>query len=175
MRVVAGIGIPVILTICAGCGAPEEHGSTHPPAVATLADRAGQTEPAPRDLSAVDGCATVTGQEVVEIAGAAKLASPPAPIPAGCMYVVELNGGAGEGYQFRYDGTGMQKLLIEHLEPAENMRKIEGPWEDARIGPQPLGAGTRMIVVLDALGIELSGDRPEPLIEIAKLAAARAP
>jgi hypothetical protein len=55
------------------------------------------------------------------------------------------------------------------------MRRVEGPWDDGRIGPQPLGGGTRFVAVRGDLGIEVTGDRDEPMIEIAKLAASRVP
>jgi hypothetical protein len=150
---------------CVSCGEPK-------PAAAAAGSAAPAAAP---DLSAVRGCEIVMPAEVVSIAGAAKLATAPTALPAGCLYVVETADGRAESYQFRFDGTGMQRLLIEHLTPEEKMRRIEGPWVDARIGPQPLGGGTRLIVVLGALGIEVTGDRGEPMVEIAKLAATRAP
>lgn len=55
------------------------------------------------------------------------------------------------------------------------MEKVAGPWDDAMIGPQSLGKGIRLIAVAGGVGIEVSGDRNEPIVALAKLAATRVP
>jgi hypothetical protein len=167
--------VPIAAALaCAACGSSEEAavgdsgpigtGGAAPPTVASQ-----------RDVSGIKGCEVVRGSEVVTIAGGTKLSLPPTANPGGCMYVVEMADGAGESYQFRYDGSGVDRALIEHFTPEESMRRVEGPWDDGRIGPQPLGGGTRFVAVRGDVGIEVTGDREEPMIEIAKLAASRAP
>lgn len=166
--------VPLAMALaCAACGPPE----AAPAGDAAPSETGGApaAAAAQRDVSGINGCELVRGDEVVRIAGGTKLSLPPTAYPGGCMYVVERADGAAESYQFRYDGTGIDRAMIEHFTPEENMRRVEGPWDEGRIGPQPLGGGTRFLAVRGDLGLEVTGDRAEAMIEIAKLAAARAP
>ena len=168
-----------LLIMLVGCGQPSEEAATAAPATSgTAMHGAAAASGAPvvdRDVSGVDGCKLITSPEIVALAGAAKLAAPPTSFPAGCLYVVEMPGGAGESYQFAYQAASLERMLIEHTEPDEHMEKVSGPWDSAMMGPQPLGKGIRLIAVTGGVGIEVSGDRPEPIMALAKLAAERAP
>jgi hypothetical protein len=158
------------------CGNPGDETTAASSATAAKEASPNASQPAgvrPRDLSAIDGCEVVKSNEVVSLAGAAKLAAPPTKFPAGCMYVLEMPDGAGESYQVSLQDPALDKMLLEQLTPEDKMEKVAGPWDDARIGPEPLGKGIRMIVLRRDLAIEVAGNRRQPMVEIAKLAAAR--
>ena len=170
-----------VLAMAALAIAACDSGKKEAPAPAKPAASAAKSAPAApaareRDLSSLQMCEIVTGGEVVKIAGAAKLAAAPTQVPRMCMYVVQKSDGAGEGFNLRVEAASMEAMLIDHLTPQEKMEKVAGPWDDARIGPQPLGGGLRLMVLRRGdIGIEVTGKRKEPMIEIAKLASSRIP
>ncbi len=172
MRAIVFASTLLAALACVGCSSPDDT-STNTEPTAAAATRSAPA--AARDVSGLKACELVPGAEVVKIAGASKLAAPLTAYPGGCMYVVQMADGAGESYQLRYDGSGLNRLLIEHFTPEENMRAIEGPWEQGFIGPQLLGGGTRFVAVRGDLSVEVTGDRAQPMVEIAKLAVSRAP
>jgi len=164
----------VALTIAA-CDSGEKKASA-PAKPASATTKAAPAAAAERDLSGLQMCEIVKGGEVVKIAGAAKLAAAPTQVPRGCMYVLEKSDGAGEGFNLRVEAASLEAALIDHLTPQEKMEKVAGPWDDARIVPQPLGGGLRLMVLRRGdLGIEVTGKRKEPMIEIARLASSRIP
>lgn len=175
MRMLAMVAVGLLVLASAACDSGKK-GAAAPTKPASSA--ATPTSAAPgkreRDLSTLQLCEIVKGEEIVKIAGAAKLAAPPAQLPGGCMYVVEKSGGAAEGYNLRIESATMEAMVIDQLKPEDKMDNVPGPWDDARIGKQPLGDGLRLMVLRrNDLGIEVTGARKEPMIEIAKLAATR--
>src|SRR5688500_15004558 len=84
---------------CTSCGgAPDENVPVGTGADAAAAVAAADSSAPAHDVSALNGCEIVRGEEVVRIAGATKLSLAPTAYPAGCMYVVEMAGGGGESY-----------------------------------------------------------------------------
>jgi hypothetical protein len=160
----------------AACDSKKE---TPPPAKASSGPaKAKSAAPAARerDLSGLQLCEIVKGAEVVKIAGGAKLAAPATSVPRGCMYVVERPGGGADHFNLRVESASLEAMLIDHLEPQEQIEKVAGPWDDARLSRAKLGGGLRLMVVRRGdLGIEVAGERKEAMIEIAKLASSRIP
>jgi hypothetical protein len=129
-----------------------------------------------RDLSGLQLCEIVKGAEVVKIAGGAKLAAPATSVPRGCMYVVERPGGGADHFNLRVESASLEAIVIDSLTPQEQIEKVAGPWDDARLSRAKLGGGLRLMALRRGdIGIEVAGERKEAMIEIARLASSRIP
>jgi hypothetical protein len=145
-------------------------------APASSAPAASAPAPAPkkgRAISALRACEIVSDKEVASLAGGKSLVTPTHKGPI-CMYVVELPGGDVESYQLLFQSPDLIEPLLIHLSPAEKGEEIPGLWDEAYLGPEPFGKGLRILAIRrgDA-GMEVSGDRREVILGIAKAAASR--
>jgi len=163
-----------VLAACACSGKEAQQPSAPPgaPAAAVAAGPVASTSQS-RDLSSLKACEIVTGDEVAKIVGG-KLATPAAAGSRGCMYVIEMPGGAGEGYTLRFEDAAVMEQLLKVQAAGEKGENITGPWDEAWLGKKPLGSGLRLWAVRGGdVAIDVGGDRKEPIIEIAKVAASR--
>ncbi|MHB8882050.1 MAG: hypothetical protein ACYC69_11145 [Thermodesulfovibrionales bacterium] len=148
--------------------APQDAPQARPSAVPAAA------RPAPqgRDISGLKACEIVTPDEAASRAGGKLLARP---IPGGstCMYVLEVPKGT-ESYNFRIQPASMYEALLSVKSEKEKGEKIPGLWEEAYLAPRDLTKGFSLIALKRGdIAIEVSGERREVLLEIAKLAVSR--
>lgn len=167
--------LPFTVFAAFACGSKEAQPPAATPGAPIAAVAAGPAASASqtRDLTSLKACEIVTGDEVAKIVGG-KLATPPAASGRGCMYVIELPGGAGEGYTLRFEEASVMEQLLKMQTAGEKGENIGGPWDEAWLGKKPLGEGLRLWAVRRGdVAVDVGGERKEPILEIAKLAASR--
>jgi hypothetical protein len=126
------------------------------------------------DIASFRACEIVTPQEAATIIGGKLLNEPPAGFP-NCAYVMEV-GGATESYRLSFSTPAMYEALLETQSAAERGDPVAGLWDEAYVQPRALGNGyTLMALQRGKLALEVSGDRKEPLAELARLAVSRVP
>ncbi|TAN43361.1 MAG: hypothetical protein EPN25_00865 [Nitrospirae bacterium] len=145
--------------------APQAKPSTVPAATA-------QSAPKGRDISGMKACEIVTPDEAAARAGG-KLLTKPIPGGSTCMYVLEVPKGT-ESYNFSIQPAAMYEALLSVKSEKEKGEKIPGLWEEAYLAPRDLTKGFSLIALKRGdIAIEVSGERKEVLLEIAKLAVSR--
>ena len=126
----------------------------------------------PPDIKA---CEIVTGEEVAKLADG-KMLVKPGSTSFFCNYVVELEGGAAESYQLTFDSASSTELILEHSSEEEKGEKVDGILDEAYLGISPLSEQVQLTALQKGkLGMVVSGDREEVVLEIARLAVTRLP
>lgn len=129
--------------------------------------------PAP-DIAGLKACEIVTPQEAATIIGGKLLNEPPAGF-ASCAYVVEVNG-TTESYRIIFAAPDMYAAMFEAQSDAERGAPVAGLWDEAYFQPRGMEGGYSLVALQRGkLALEVSGDRKEPLLELAKLAVSRVP
>jgi hypothetical protein len=125
-----------------------------------------------RDVSALKACEVVTPQEAAGIIGGRLLSEPPAGFP-NCAYVVEVNG-TTESYRLVFAEPGLYAATVGLPEFQQKAERLTGLWDEAYVHPREMGEGFSVIAVRRGdIAMEVSGERKEPAIEIAKLAVSQ--
>lgn len=161
----------------ASCGGHDSGSKPAQDATASAAAPAAASAPAasvppPRDVSAIKACEIMPPQEVSTIVGGRLLNEPPAGF-ANCAYVVEA-GGATEQYRLVFAEPGMYTAMLDVQSEAEKGERVQGLWDEAYLQARQGADGFTLIVIRRGdLALEVSGDRKEPVLEIARLAASR--
>jgi hypothetical protein len=175
------IGVTVLVMSVVACGGKSTPEQAAPAATAapapTLAenDTASATTGAPAlDIAGLKACEIVTPQEAATIIGGKLLNEPPAGF-SNCAYVVEVNG-TTESYRLNFAAPEMYAALFEAQSDAERGVPVAGLWDEAYVHPRAMGSGYSLVALQRGkLGLEVWGDRQEPLLELAKLAVSRVP
>jgi len=179
MRAVVGVTVLVMCVVaCDGRSTPDQVASPAPPAQAptlTESNTAAAVTGSPAlDIASLRACEIVTPQEAATIIGGKLLNEPPAGF-SNCAYVVEV-AGATESYRISFSAPAMYEALLETQSDAERGESVAGLWDEAYLQPRALGSGYSLVALQRGkLALEVSGDRKEPLIELARLAVSRAP
>ena len=125
-----------------------------------------------RDISTLRACEIVSPQEAAGIIGGKLLNEPPVGLP-NCGYVVEV-GGQTESYRLVFAEPGLYAASFTLPEFKEKAERLTGLWDEAYVHPREMSEGFSVIAVRRGdIAVEVSGERREPAIEIAKLAASR--
>lgn len=163
------------LAACGGGGEPQTSTSPAPAAGPGTAapPRLAQAPATPaRDVSTLRACEIVTPAEAAAIVGGTLLNEPP-PGFANCAYVVEANG-ATESYRLVLSEPGLYTSLLDVQGEAEKGERVAGLWDEAYVQPRSAGTGVSVIVVKrGSLALEVSGERRDPALAIARLAVSR--
>ena len=164
---------------CGGKSAPEQSTPAQAPSAQapTLAESnaaAATTGPPALDIERLKACEIVTPQEASTIIGGALLNEPPTGFP-NCAYVVDVKGNT-ESYRLSFSTPEMYVAMLESQSEAERGEPVAGLWDEAYVQPRAVGSGySLMVVQRGKLALEVSGDRKEPLVALAKLAVSRVP
>lgn len=163
---------------CGGKSTPEQAAPTAASAQApTLAENntAAATTGSPAlDIASLKACEIVTPQEASTIIGGKLLNEPPAGF-SNCAYVVEVDG-TTESYRISFSTPAMQAALLEAQSDAERGELVAGLWDEAYVQPRAPDSGYSLVALQRGkLALEVWGDRKEPLVELARLAASRVP
>lgn len=151
-----------------GRGAQETPG----PVAATTAAAGQAAAPPRRDVSRLKACEIVSPKEAATIVGGTLLNQPPAGF-ANCTYVVEVTQGT-ESYRLNFADPQLYTAMLNTQSEAEKGEQLSGLWDEAYVQPRALGSGFTVIAVRRGdLAMEVSGDRKEPAVAIAKLAISR--
>jgi hypothetical protein len=164
-----------LAVVLAACGAdPQPTAPDGAPAAAPSAARpeeAAEAAPA-RDLAAIDLCRLVKVEEVASLAGGTP-ATQPSWNGGACMYVVETSGDT-ESYLAALYPASAARALLDAQTPAEKGEQVEGAWQEAWLGPRIGGSGFTLVALRDdGLALEVSGDRRDVVLAVAKLASDR--
>jgi hypothetical protein len=125
-----------------------------------------------RDISALKACEIVPPQDVISIVGGKLLNEPPAGFP-NCVYVLEVEGNT-ESYRLVFAEPQLYTAMLDSQGDVEKGERLAGLWDESYLQPRASGAGFSLIAVRRGdIALEVSGDRREPVIAIAKLAASR--
>ena len=181
MNIRSVISVTVLLMGVVACGGKSTPEQAAPVAAATQAPTlaGNDTSAAPAgapalDIASLKACEIVTPQEAATIIGGKLLNEPPAGF-SNCAYVVEVTG-ATESYRISFSTPAMYEALLETQSDAERGESIAGLWDEAYLQPRALGSGYSLVALQRGkLALEVSGDRKEPLLELAKLAVSRVP
>lgn len=123
----------------------------------------------------IQACNIVSGEEVARLAGG-KLLVKPGSTSFFCNYVVEREDGGVESYQLTFDSASSTALLMEHRNPTEKWEKIDGILDEAYLGRSSMTEQFQFQALLRSkLGLNVTGDRKEVVLQIARLAASRLP
>ena len=175
------IGVTALLigvVACGGKGAPEQAAtpalSEQAPASVESSPAAATTGSSAVDLASLKACEIVTPQEAATIIGGKLLNEPPAGF-SNCAYVVEVDG-TTESYRISFSAPAMHEAMLETQSVAERGESIAGLWGEAYLQSRAPESGYSLVALQRGkLALEVSGDRKEPLIELAKLAVSRVP
>jgi len=175
-RLTPGVAVLLVvgLTSCGRSEPPQQATASPPPAAAPAApspDAAASPAVPARDVSTLKACEIVTPQEAATIAGGQLLNEPPAGF-ANCAYVVEV-GGNTESYRLLLTEPGLYTAMLDAQSPAEKGERIDGLWDEAYVQPRTTGGISVIVLRRGDLALEVSGDRRDPALEIARLAASR--
>jgi hypothetical protein len=125
------------------------------------------------DPAKIRACDVVTGAEVAS-AAKGKLVSPPLGSGPSCRYTVEVAGGAVEAYQTMFQPAAGAQAVVAAQSPAERGEKIAGLWDEAYAGKRPMADGFSVLAIRRGdIAIEVTGERRDVALAIAKLAASR--
>jgi len=164
----------MLTSVLASCGTGEQES---PASVPPLADTPLQAEASAAskpslDITALQACNIVKPAEVAAIVGGT-LATESTWSGPNCMYVIELGTGV-ESYRVSYQEPGMMAAMLDVMTPEEKGESISGEWDEAWFGKQAIGGGLHLLALRRGeLAMEISGERREPVLELARLAAAR--
>lgn len=178
MRTRPTVGIALIAMALASCGGSTSGDSktsgaaSRPEAGAPAASQAaGATRPG-RDVSTLKACEIVTPQEAAGIIGGKLLNEPPAGF-ANCAYVVEVGGGT-ESYRLMFAEAGLYAATFSLPDFKEKAERLTGLWDEAYVHPREFGTGFSVIAVRRGdVALEVNGERKDPAVAIARLAASR--
>jgi hypothetical protein len=180
MRTVIGVTMLVLgVVACSGESAPEQTTRAPPPSAQgpapaegdAVAVTAGSTAPRIESLKA---CEIVTPQEASEIIGGELLNEPPTGLP-NCAYVLDVKG-TTESYRLSFSTPDIYVAMLESQNEEERGEPVAGLWDEAYVQPRAIGSGYSLVVIQRGkLALEVSGDRKEPLVPLAKLAVLRVP
>jgi len=160
------IGVMAVTFSCSK--APQEA----PPGKPSAVPAATKSPAKGRDISALKACEIVTPDKAASIAGGKLLTMPPAG-GSTCMYVLEVPKGT-ESYNFTIKSAAAYEALLLVKGEKEKGEKIPGLWEEAYLAPRELAKGYSLIALKRGdIAIEVTGERKEVLIEIARIATAR--
>jgi hypothetical protein len=175
------IGVTVLLVGVVACGGKSTPEQAAPAATSAQAptlpenDTAAATTDSPAlDIASLKACEIVTPQEAATIIGGKLLNEPPAGF-SNCVYVVEVNG-TTESYRVSFAAPAMYAAMFEAQSEAERGVPVAGLWDEAYVHPRAVDSGYSLVALQRGkLGLEVWGDRQEPLLELAKLAVSRIP
>jgi hypothetical protein len=179
MRSVTGVTVLLMgVVACGGKSTPEQAAPAAAAAQApTLAenDTVSASTGAPAlDIASLKACEIVTPQEAATIIGGKLLNEPPAGF-SNCVYVVEV-GGKTESYRVSFAAPAMYAAMFEAQSDAERGVPVAGLWDEAYVHPRAMDGGYSLVALQHGrLGLEVWGDRQEPLLELARLAVSRVP
>ena len=179
IRSVFGVTVLVMgFVACGGQGAPEQAAAPAPsveaPDLAESNTVAATTGSPAVDVAGLKACEIVTPQEAATIIGGKLLNEPPAGF-SNCAYVVEVDG-TTESYRISFSAPAMHEAMLETQSIAERGESIAGLWGEAYLQSRaPESSYSLVALQRGKLALEVSGDRKEPLIELAKLAVSRVP
>ena len=126
-----------------------------------------------RDPSTLKACEVVTGKEVAGIAKG-KLMSPPLGGAQACAYLVEMPDGTVESYRFSIQAPAGIEAMWKSQTAAERGEAVAGLWDEAHVAKQFMASGLSLAAVKrNDLAIEVTGERKDVLLAIAKLAISR--
>lgn len=177
MNIRSVIGVTVLLigvVACGGKSSPEQSAPAVPATQSpTLSENDTAAAPA-LDIASLKACEIVTPQEAAAIIGGKLLNEPPAGF-SNCVYVVEV-GGTTESYRLSFAAPAMYAAMLEAQSDAERGTPVAGLWDEAYVRPRAMDGGYSLVALQRGrLGLEVWGDRQEPLLELAKLAVSRVP
>ena len=126
-----------------------------------------------RDLSPLKACEVVTGKDVAGMAKG-KLMSPPLGEAQACAYLVEMADGTVESYRFSIQAPIGIEAMWKSQTAAERGETVAGLWDEAHVAKQFMASGLSLTAVRRSdLAIEVTGERKDVLLAIAKLAVSR--
>ncbi len=126
-----------------------------------------------RDPSTFKACEVVTGKDMAGLAKG-KLASPPLGEAQACAYLVEMADGTVESYRFFIQASGGIEVMWKSQTAAERGEAVVGLWDQAYVAKQFMASGLSLTAVKrNDLALEVTGERKEVLLALAKLAISR--
>lgn len=126
-----------------------------------------------RDLSRLRPCEVVTGKDVAAIAKG-KLMSDPLAGSSACAYLIELANGQVESYRLFLHSAATIEATLKAKSPAEKGERVPGLWDEAYVSKQPMASGLSLVVLRRGdMALEVTGERKDVLIGVAKLAIGR--
>lgn len=126
-----------------------------------------------RDPSPLKACEVVTGKDVAGIAKG-KLMSPPLGEAQACAYLVEMAEGTVESYRFSIQAPIGIEAMWKSQTAAERGETVAGLWDEAHVAKQFMASGLSLTAVKrNDLAIEVTGERKDVLLAIAKWAVSR--
>ena len=126
-----------------------------------------------RDLSKLRPCKIVTGKDVVSIAKG-KLMSDPLGGSSACSYLIELSNGEVESYGLSFQPADAIEAMLKVQSPAEKGNRVSGLWDDAYVSKRFMASGFSLVVLRRGdMALEVTGERKDVLIAVAKLAISR--
>jgi hypothetical protein len=127
------------------------------------------------DVPDINACEVVTGEEVATLAGA-KLLVKPGSTFFFCNYTVEKPEGGVEAYQLSFQSPTLAKTMMDNIGEKEKGEKVEGVLDEAYIGKDAMDLQFELRALRrDKIGMNVSGDRKDVVLQIAKLAVTRLP
>jgi hypothetical protein len=115
----------------------------------------------------------VTGKDVAGIAKG-KLTSPPLGGAQACAYLMELADGTVESYRFSIQAPADIEAVWKSQTAAERGEAVVGLWDQAYVAKQFMASGLSLAAVKrNDLAIEVTGERKDVLLAIAKVAISR--
>jgi hypothetical protein len=127
------------------------------------------------EIPDIKACEVVTGEEVAALAGATMLVKPGS-VSFFCNYVVEKKEGGVESYQLTFESPDTAKLLLDNISGAKKGEKVDGVLDEAYIGMDAMDSQIELRAVRQGkIGMTVTGDRKEVVLQIAKLAVTRLP
>jgi hypothetical protein len=127
-----------------------------------------------RARTGLQACNLATVEEVAALAGGIPLTQPPMRGSA-CMYVIDHPERGAESYLLSLQPAGLIKPVLDLKTGEEKGEAITGLGDEAWLRPRESSAGYTLLVLRGEQGLEVSGDRREPLSGIARLALSRIP
>ena len=126
-----------------------------------------------RDPSTLKACEVVTGKDVAGIAKG-KLMSPPLGGAQACAYLVEMSDGTVESYRVSIQAPAGIEAMWKSQTAAERGEAVAGLWDQAYVAKQFMASGLSLAAVKrNDLALEVTGERKDVLLAIAKLAISR--
>lgn len=166
----------IVAAVClASCGGATSSGSDSATPAAQLqppAAPAGTAPAAGLEPSTLKACEIVTPQDAASIAGGRLLNEPPTGY-SNCAYVIEVKGQT-ESYRLAFTGPGSYAAMLAAQTDAEKGERLEGLLDEAFVQPRAMGGGFSVVALRRGdVALEVSGDRRDAAVGIARLAASR--
>jgi len=134
-----------------------------------------QANAAGMEIPDINACDVVTGEEVAALAGA-KLLIKPGSTSFFCTYSVEKPEGGVESYQLTFGSPDQAKVILDNIGGEEKGEKIEGVLDEAYLGKDAFNNYFELRALRqNKIGMSITGDRKEVVLQIAKLAVKRLP